>query len=126
MIDVAYKVRIYPNAEQEEFLNKTFGCCRFLWNQMLAERNDVYRQLKDDKDSLKSYKYNTEKKYKQEFEFLKEPDAKALQNVNRNLFKAFQNYFNGFQGPRSQTKQAMALGTQDSATPPEEKGISLA
>ncbi|MBD3186406.1 helix-turn-helix domain-containing protein, partial [Candidatus Bathyarchaeota archaeon] len=40
-IDIAYKFRIYPNVAQEEMLNKTFGCCRFLWNQMLAEHDDV-------------------------------------------------------------------------------------
>jgi putative transposase len=99
-IDIAYKFRIYPNKGQEEILNKTFGCCRFLWNQMLAEHDDVYARLKDDKDALHDYKYKTEKQYKQAFEFLKEPDAKALQNVNRNLFQAFQNFFDGVAGKR--------------------------
>ena len=99
-IDITYKFRIYPNKEQEEILNKTFGCCRFLWNQMLAERNRVHEQLKNDKESLHSYKYKTEKDYKQVFEFLKEPDAKALQNVSRNLFQAFRNFFDGVKGKR--------------------------
>ena len=99
-IDIAYKFRIYPNKGQEEILNKTFGCCRLLWNQMLADRNGVYKLLKDDKESLHSYKYKTEKQYKQEFDFLKEPDAKSLQNVNRNLFQAFQNFYDGVAGKR--------------------------
>ncbi len=89
-VDIAYKFRIYPNKEQEVILNKTFGCCRFLWNQMLAERNNVYEQLKDNNEALHSYKHKTESQYKQIFNFLKEPDAKALQNVNHNLFQAFQ------------------------------------
>ena len=100
MIDIAYKFRIYPNKEQEIILNKTFGCCRFLWNQMLAERNDVYERLKDDREGLHAHHYKTERQYKQSFDFLKEPDAKALQNVNRNLFQAFQNFFNGLKGER--------------------------
>jgi len=99
-INIAYKFRIYPNAMQEEILNKTFGCCRFLWNQMLNERNEVYQRLKDNKESLHSHEYKTEKEYKQEFPFLKEVDAKALQNVNRNLFQAFQNFFDGVKGKR--------------------------
>lgn len=99
-INVVYKFRIYPNAGQEEIVSKTFGCCRFLWNQMLNERNDTYQRLKDDKESLYSYKYKTEKQYKQDFPFLKEVDAKALQNVNRNLFQAFQNFFDGVKGKR--------------------------
>jgi putative transposase len=100
-INVSFKFRIYPNKEQEITLNKTFGCCRFLWNQMLNERNAVYQQLKNDKDALYSYKYKTEKQYKEEFAFLKEVDAKALQNVNRNLFQAFQNFFDSIKGKRA-------------------------
>jgi putative transposase len=100
LVNMAYKFRIYPNAGQGEILNKTFGCCRFLGNQMLNERNEVYQRLKDDKEALHSYKYKTEKEYKQDFPFLKEVDAKALQNVNRNLFQAFQNFFDGVKGKR--------------------------
>ena len=33
----AYKVRLYPNAEQREILEKTFGCVRKIWNEMLDE-----------------------------------------------------------------------------------------
>jgi putative transposase len=101
LVDIAYKFRIYPNKEQEEFLNKTFGCCRFLWNQMLNERNEAYQRFKDNKESLHAIKYKTEKQYKQSFPFLKEIDAKALQNVNRNIFQAFQNFFGGIKGKRS-------------------------
>ena len=34
-MNTAYRFRIYPNREQEVLLAKTFGCCRFLYNQML-------------------------------------------------------------------------------------------
>ena len=30
-------LRIYPNKEQQTLIDKTIGCCRFLYNQMLAE-----------------------------------------------------------------------------------------
>ena len=45
----AYKIRIYPNETQKVQLAKTFGSCRFLYNQMLSERKQVYEQFKDDK-----------------------------------------------------------------------------
>ena len=32
-----YKFEIYPNKDQIELLEKTFGCCRFVWNKALAE-----------------------------------------------------------------------------------------
>ena len=60
----------------------------------------MYERLKDNDETLHSYNYKTEKQYKQTFNFLKEPDAKALQNVNRNLFQAFQNFYNGLKGKR--------------------------
>ena len=46
----AYKYRIYPNREQEELINKTFGCVRFIYNQMLSNRKDIYEQHKEDKE----------------------------------------------------------------------------
>ncbi|MBQ9047099.1 MAG: helix-turn-helix domain-containing protein, partial [Solobacterium sp.] len=33
--NIAYRYRAYPNAAQEILLQKTFGCARFIWNQML-------------------------------------------------------------------------------------------
>ncbi len=101
-INMAIKVRIYPTALQRELLNKTFGCCRFLWNQMLAERKFVYQQLKKNPESLKNYKYKTEKEYKREFKFMKEVDSKALQSTTRHLLEAFQNFFKG----RKKTQKA--------------------
>jgi len=35
----SYKFRMYPSASQSEFLSKTFGSNRFLWNQLTAEFN---------------------------------------------------------------------------------------
>ena len=37
-----YKFEIYPNKEQIELLEKTFGCCRFVWNKALAETKQEY------------------------------------------------------------------------------------
>jgi len=111
-INVAYKLRIYPNKAQEARFTQTFGGCRFLWNQMLHERNQAYERFKEDKNTLQAYKYKTEKQYKQAFPFLKTPDAKALQNVARHLFIAFQHFFKGMKAqnrkvgyPRFKTKR---------------------
>jgi len=35
-----YKLRLYPNKEQETLLNKTFGCTRFLYNILRYWRLD--------------------------------------------------------------------------------------
>ena len=38
----AYKYRIYPNKEQKIQIAKTFGCCRFVYNQTLAYIKEKY------------------------------------------------------------------------------------
>ena len=96
----ALKVRLYPSKEQEILINKTLGCSRFIYNQMLAERIAVYEKLKDDKRALYEYKYKTEKQYKEEFSFLKDVDSMALQSSRRDLSSAYQNFFKSLSGKR--------------------------
>ena len=43
MANRAYKFRIYPNREQEVLMKKTFGCCRFVYNRMLSDKIESYK-----------------------------------------------------------------------------------
>ncbi len=92
----AIKVRLYPNREERALLDQTFGCCRFIYNKMLEERIRVYKELKEDKDTLYAHKYKTEREYKGQFPFLKDVDAKALQSEWRHLKSAYDNFFRNF------------------------------
>ena len=82
----AYKYRIYPGREQETLFHKTFGCCRFLYNHMLADRMDMYE--KDGK-----MKRLTPAGYKKDYPWLKEVDSLALANVQLHLETAYRKYF---------------------------------
>lgn len=82
----AYKFRLYPNLEQRVLFEKTFGCSRFIWNQMLADRIAHYEETGT---SLK----NTPAQYKKDFPWLKEVDSLALANVQLNLNKAYKTFF---------------------------------
>ena len=82
----AYKYRIYPNISQREYLAKTFGCTRFIYNKMLADKIEYYKETGE---MLK----NTPAQYKKEFEWLKEVDSLALANAQQNLEKAYKNFF---------------------------------
>ena len=48
-----YKYRILPTEDQAELFKKTFGCCRFVFNKILAlkiehyEKTGKYLQEKD-------------------------------------------------------------------------------
>ncbi|MBZ9622118.1 IS200/IS605 family element transposase accessory protein TnpB [Clostridium sp. FP2] len=87
----AYKFRLYPNEEQRIYLAKTFGCTRFVYNRMLAERIKSYEENKN--LDIKTMKYPTPAQYKYEFEWLKEVDSLALANAQMNLDKAYKNFF---------------------------------
>ena len=87
----AYKFRLYPNEEQRIYLAKTFGCTRFVYNRMLAERIKSYEENKD--LDIKAMKYPTPAQYKKEFPWLKEVDSLALANAQMNLNKAYKNFF---------------------------------
>ena len=91
----AYKFRLYPTEEQANLIRKTFGCVRFVYNKMLAERKEAYEKYKDDKEQLKKQKLPTPAKYKAEFEWLKEVDSLALANAQLNLQTAYKNFFSG-------------------------------
>lgn len=90
----SYKIRLYPNIFQLNLINKTIGCTRFIYNQMLKERIEVYEKLKDNKRELYEYKYKTEKQYKEEFPFLKEVSANVLQQSRINLINTYKKFFN--------------------------------
>ena len=80
------KVRLYPNAEQEDLFQKTFGCCRYIWNQMLSDHEEFYYAT--DKHFIP-----TPAKYKNEAPFLKEVDNQALIQEHNRLSQAFRNFF---------------------------------
>jgi putative transposase len=85
-LNKAYKFRLYPNKKQSILLNKTIGCARFIYNQMLADKIKHYEKTKE---KLK----NTPAQYKKEFEWLKEVDSLALANSQQNLKTAYNNFF---------------------------------
>lgn len=91
----AFKFRLLPNKEQAALLAKTFGCVRFVYNKMLAERIEAYEKYKHDKEALSKVKHPTPAKYKDEFPFLKEVDSLALANAQMNLQRAYKHFFSG-------------------------------
>ena len=88
----AYKYRLYPNNIQKEQIGKTFGCCRFVYNQMLAKRIDDYKQENKSMSKIDMNNY-CNRVMKKEFKWLKEVDKWALTNSIYNLDEAYKNFF---------------------------------
>lgn len=101
-VDVlCYRFAALPTNEQIIQLNKTIGCCRYLWNRMLGDHNTLYQEIG-------VVPNNTPADYKslEECLWLKEVDSLALANVQLNLNQAFQKFFNGKAGhPRFKKKK---------------------
>ena len=82
----AFKYRLYPTKEQAALFNSTFGCCRKVWNLMLADKLVSYKETG-------KFVSVTPARYKSEYPFLKEVDSLALSNVQLNLQRAFRDCF---------------------------------
>lgn len=86
MANKAIKYGLYPTEEQAVFFAKTFGCCRKIWNLMLLDKIEHYKQTK-------TFGKQTPAMYKKEYPYLKEVDSLALTNVQLHLQQALQNRF---------------------------------
>lgn len=101
----AYKYRIYPNKEQIIQLNKTFGHCRFVYNEMLKIKINLY---KTEGKSMSKFDCNNycNRVLKKEFEWLKEVDKWSLTNAIYNLDSAYQKFFKEHGGfPKFKSKR---------------------
>ena len=90
-MEYSYKFRLYPTREQENLMQRTFGCCRYVYNHFLSERKTSYEQTGKSPTRFQQDKGLTE--LKKELEWLKEPDKCALQDALRQLDQAYQNFF---------------------------------
>lgn len=101
----AYKYRIYPNNEQKIQIAKTFGCCRFVYNQTLAYRKGKYENGKEAVTKTDCNNY-CNRELKKEYEWLKEVDKFALTNAIYNMDSAYQKFFKEHAGyPKFKSKR---------------------
>ena len=52
-----YTYPIYPNNKQKNLINRTFGCCRWMYNELLSREIVRYSKYIIDKESNKELKY---------------------------------------------------------------------
>lgn len=90
-MEIGYKFRIYPTAEQEALIQKTFGCCRYVWNYYLNKNIETYKQ------GGKALRYfgccGDLTQLKKSLEWLREVDATALLSSLQDLDTAYKNFF---------------------------------
>jgi putative transposase len=95
----AYKYRIYPNREQIVLLERTFGCCRFVWNHLLGLNKDLYALYKEGKGDKPNIGYAqlclslTMLKQNMDYIWLNDISSIALQQKVKDLADAWQSSF---------------------------------
>lgn len=89
----AYKYRLNPTPEQIVFFNKSFGCCRFVYNYMLGKRIEAYQRDKTKIGWVGLAKMLTELKKEDGKEWLSEVSNECLQQSIRNMDSAFVKFF---------------------------------
>ena len=91
IVEYVYRYRLYPNKEQEQFLNIQFGHCRFVYNKLLEISKKEF-----EKNGIKWNYYEYKKllpHLKQEYPFLKQANSQSLQETVKNLDRAYKNFF---------------------------------
>lgn len=90
-MEYSYKFRLYPNDTQKILIERTFGCCRFVYNHFRALRENTYTT------EHRTLNYNAcatmLPAIKKEYPWLAEVDSTALQSAVRDLDAAYQNFF---------------------------------
>ena len=76
IVNKAYRYRIYPTTAQKMMFAKTFGCVRFIYNKMLSDRIDYYKET--------GQKLNNTPRFRSHFG---DRDARRIVDVNGRLIK---------------------------------------
>lgn len=99
----AFKVRLYPNKTQSEYMARAIGCCRKLYNVMLDDYQKAYDAFKKEEEGMseeekKAHKFNHKPNYAiypkmEEYAWMTEIEARARNFVQQNFKEALKNFF---------------------------------
>ena len=93
----AFEIRLYPTELQEQKLNQTFGACRFIYNCTLYLKQKCYKE---------KLQMNIHEKLVNENPWIKDVEAKAIQQAEQDLEKAYKNWFNSLSHKTKQKAKA--------------------
>lgn len=109
-----FKYRIYPDLEQQIYLNRVFGCCRYIYNRLIADSAAEYKAWKEDpyknaKPQISGFAFTYRVplwKKEEETAWLAKVPAQVLQAACAQSAAAFQKFFKQGKGyPNFKKKQ---------------------
>jgi putative transposase len=92
-VEKRYNFRIYPTREQELLIQKSFGCCRFVYNRYLAMRIDAYKNEHRLLSLNECCRDLARLKHAAGTEWLAEADSNALLVALKELDRAYRAFF---------------------------------
>lgn len=109
----AIKVRLYPNKQQEQAINELLGCYRFVYNYMLALKQETYKSNKTNLGlcELSKYFFGTLRK-DEKYTWLKKQNTQVMNQAIRQMLTAYDRFFklhNGFPNFKSKKDKQTAL-----------------
>ena len=116
----ALKVRIYPTPQQQEIIEKTFGCTRFIYNNYLQEKSEFYIEnilpikktttKEQQKEIYKTFKRTSDKEYGVLYPWMKETSSTARHEACRHLDSAYAKFFDNCKKKRKVGKKKNPYG----------------
>lgn len=103
----AIKIRIHPNKQQEQAINELLGSYRFVYNYMLALKQEAYKSNKTilGLRELSRYFFGTLRK-DEKYVWLKEQNTKVVKQAIRHMLTAYDNFFKLHKGfPKFKSKK---------------------
>lgn len=111
----AYKFRLYPNKTQEILINKTMGCVRFFWNNQVVAFNSY------NKETNPLVKFKTSTEVRNEFDWMKEVSAAAIQQKEIDFKEFKKQRFSGNRKKPIGNPKFKKKGNQESFRLPNQK-----
>lgn len=88
-----YKFELYPSDEQESYLVKVFGCCMFVYNYFLFEKQNRYKDTKSSDDCNVQQTKMTELCRNDEHGFLNDITLQSLRCSLRNIHSVYDRFY---------------------------------
>ena len=89
----AYKFQLRPKTGQESLMRRFAGCCRFVWNKALALEKETYENEGKRLGFSLLCKFLRDWKKENATSFLSEAHSQILQQVLKDLDRAYKNFF---------------------------------
>jgi len=114
IINKAFKYRLYPNDTQIQKISQSFGCCRVVYNSMVAEFNKPFVKPDENEIQVEKVKENIKSipDLKVEYPYLNTVSCAILQQKQRDFIDFKKDYFRDLKNGRIESMKKSYIKTR--------------